>query len=88
MLYVRFNVELWIQTRIATTFQYDILCVLTLNLKTTGRIWTFQHMEQLHYYWRCVLSVLELDARYDWQVMAPNMHSSVFLLNHCAYLHM
>ena len=33
-------------------------------------------MEWLLYYWTCVFSVLELHARYNWWVMAPNLYWS------------
>ena len=36
------------------------------------------HIKWLLYYRKCVFSVLELDARYDWRVMAPNTHHSLF----------
>ena len=39
------------------------------------------HILQLLYYGRCPSSVLELDTSYDWQVMAPNTHHSLFLIN-------
>ena len=38
-MYARYEWQL-IQTCIATTFQYDVLCILTLiTIKNTGRIW-------------------------------------------------
>ena len=43
-------------------------------------------IEWLLYYWRWLFSVLELDARYDWQVMAPNTHRSVFPISHLCIL--
>ena len=36
------------------------------------------HIEQLFNYQRCQFSMLELNARYDWQVEAPNTHHSLF----------
>ena len=36
------------------------------------------HTERLIYYRRCLLSVLELDARYEWRVTPPNTHRSRF----------
>ena len=71
-LYMRDTIgELWIQTRIATASRYDISCVpYTHSSKSTGRIWTFFIIEQLLYYRWFTFSVLELDATYDWWVMA------------------
>ena len=40
------------------------------------------HMEWLLYYCRCLFSVLELDSRYNWQVMAPNTPCNLFLMSH------
>ena len=42
-------------------------------------------------YWMTALlemsiSVLELDVRYDWQVMVPNLHHSYFLISHLCVL--
>ena len=46
------------------------------------------HIEQLLYYCRCLFSVLELDARYKWQVMTPNTHHSLCKIIHlCTYKH-
>ena len=44
------------------------------------------HIEQLLYNRRCPLSVLEPDARYNWWVMAPNMHHSPFLISYLCVL--
>ena len=44
------------------------------------------HIERLLYCQRCLSSVLELDARCDWQVMAPNTHHSFFLISHLCIL--
>ena len=44
------------------------------------------HIELLLYYWRCPVSVLELDARYDWQVMALNTHHSLFPISNLCVL--
>ena len=38
------------------------------------------HIEWLLYYCKCSYSGLELHARYNWQVKAPNTHSSLFLI--------
>ena len=38
-----------------------------------------QCTKQLLFYWRCLFSGLDLHARHDWQVMAPNTHRSLFL---------
>ena len=44
------------------------------------------HIEWLLHYWRCLFSVLELDVRYDWWVMAPNMyHSHLCILAHITW---
>ena len=43
-------------------------------------------MEWLLYYRRCLFSVLELDERYDWWVMEPNMHHSLFPISHLCVL--
>ena len=40
-----------------------------------------QHVEWVLYDWRSLFSVLELDVRYRWQVMAPNMHRSGFSIS-------
>ena len=40
------------------------------------------HIEWLVYCWRCLFSALELDARYEWRLMAPNTHCSLFLISH------
>ena len=36
------------------------------------------HIDRLLYYRKFLFSVLELDVRYDWRVMAPNTHCSLF----------
>ena len=44
------------------------------------------HIEWLLYYRKCLFSVLELDARYEWRVTPPNTHRSLFLISHfCVY---
>ena len=44
------------------------------------------HIEWLRYYQRCLFSVLELDARYEWLITSPNTHRSLFPIGHfCVY---
>ena len=38
------------------------------------------HIKRLLYYWTWLFSLLELDPRYDWWVIAPNTHHSLFLV--------
>ena len=57
------------------------------NSKNTSCISIVLHIERLLYHMRCLFSMLEVDARYDWQVMAPNTHHNAFLISHYAYLH-
>ena len=78
--------ELWIQTRIKTFFWYNILCVLILMTANYRSYMDAQHVERLLYYWRCLFSVLKLDVRYDWRVMAPNMHHKIFPIGHFCVL--
>ena len=79
--------ELWIQTCIATTLRYVVLCVLTLVTQKLYRLYAkVLHIEWQLYYWRCLFSVLELDARYKWWVTHPNMQHSLFQMsNFCIY---
>ena len=77
--------ELWFQTRIITSFWYNILCVLTLitqKRQVIHCIWMF-HISSawLLCYWRCLFPVLELDVRYDWWAITPNMHHSPFSIS-------
>ena len=77
--------ELWIQTHITTSFWYYILWVHTLLTRKLQVVYVYMdvlHIEWLLYYWKCLFSVLELDARYNWQVMAPNMHHNPFAISH------
>ena len=37
------------------------------------------------YYWRCLLSLLELDARYNCLIMAPNTHHNFFPIS-CLFM--
>ena len=86
--------ELQIQTWIVTSFQYNILCILTLhNSKTTGHVWTFyisNNFSNIMVISIFVISifVVELDARYDWWVTCttPNMHRSLFQTSHLCVL--
>ena len=74
--------ELWIQTCIGPSFLYDILCILTHTMEITGHIWMFYlHSAWLFCHQRFLFSVLELGARYDWQIMAPSTHCSVFSIS-------
>ena len=41
------------------------------------------HIQWLLYYRRCLFSVLELDARYQWRGTLPNTHRSLFPISHC-----
>ena len=40
------------------------------------------HVKWLLYYRRCLFSVLWLYVWYNWQVMAPNTHHSLFMISH------
>ena len=71
--------ELWIQTRITISFRYDILCVLTVITRKLHVV-DVLHSAWLLCYQRCIFSMLELDVRYDWQVMVPSTHRSLFLI--------
>ena len=44
------------------------------------------HIEWLLYYRRCLFSVLDLRARYNWWVTTPNTHHSFFLIWHLCIL--
>ena len=44
------------------------------------------HIKQLLYNQRFLFSVLELDARYNWWVIAPSSHGSVFPISHLCIL--
>ena len=72
--------ELWIQTRITTTPIRHSVHTYTRNSKATHYMRTYSvlQIKRLPYYWRCLFSGLELDARYEWQVMPPNTHHSLF----------
>ena len=82
------NGELWIQTRITAIFQHYILCVLTLITQKLQVVYRSSTYKMMLYYQRCPISVLEQDARYDWQAMVPNMHCCVFPISHlCTYMY-
>ena len=55
---------------------------LHLQLENYRSYGDFLHIKRLLYSWRCLFSVLELDVRYEWQVVSPNMHCSLFLRSH------
>ena len=62
---------------IVTTFHYNILCVLTIisrKLQVIYRRSTYR------------TTVLELDVRYNWHVMALNKHRSVLPISHLCIL--
>ena len=44
------------------------------------------HIKWLLYYRRYLFSVLDLDVRYNWQVLAPKMHHSLFPISHLCIL--
>ena len=48
------------------------------QLKNDRSYMEILHSAGLLCYWRCLFSVLDLDGRYDWRVMAPSMHCSLF----------
>ena len=78
--------ELRIQTRMATFFLEDILCILALITWKLQVVYGPSTYEQLLYSQECLLAVLELGARFDWQVTAPNTDRSFFLLRHLCVL--
>ena len=59
----------------------------TRNSKTTGRIWTFYISNDCSTIGDVGdISVLELDARKEWRVMAPSTHRSRLPISHlCVY---
>ena len=93
------NGKLWIQTRIATTFQYDVCAYLHSILENYRPYMDIVNFEQLLYYRIWHYSELELDVKYNWWVMAPNTNHSVFSISqmyilkhiglklHCIYGH-
>ena len=57
------------------------------NSKTSGHIWMlYMHIKQLLYYRKCLFFVLELDVRYERQVMDSNTPHSVFMIIHLCIL--
>ena len=58
----------------------------THNSKTTISYVDLVHIEWLLYDQRGIFSVLELDARYHWQVMAANTHCSLLLISNLCIL--
>ena len=67
--------ELWIQTRMANTFGYNILCVLTLvarKLQVVYGRFTYWMTALLR---GCLFSVLELDSRYKCRVTHTPLHT-------------
>ena len=78
--------KLWPQTCITVSFWYAILYILTHIAWQLRPYMDILHIEQLFYYQRCVLPGLELHARYDWWVMAPNMDCSLFPVPHLCVL--
>ena len=77
--------ELQIQRRIATTIQNDTLCILSLvTSKLQVVCWrsTYQTTPLLS---EMYIPLLELDARYEWRLMPPNMHCRLFWQAICAY---
>ena len=70
--------DLWIQTGIATSFQYDIFCLLMLIAQKLQVIYehsTYQITDLLS---EMSVFCVESGCEYDWWLMAPNMHCSLF----------
>ena len=44
------------------------------------------HVQWLHYYWRCLFSVLNQDMRYHWRVLTPWTRCSLFRISHLSVL--
>ena len=78
--------ELLIQTHITSSFWYDICVNLHSKFKNYWSYTDVIHIEWLLYSRRCLFSVLELDVRHDWWVMAPSTHCSFFLISHLCVL--
>ena len=80
---------LQIQSRKVTSFRYDILCVLTRVTRKLLVVYghsTYRMTALLSEMF--IICVRELVMRYDWQVMAPNTHHSLFLIMHlCVFTH-
>ena len=76
-------VELWIQVCITASFRKNVSCILSLITWKLYRSYLgLLHIEWLLCYWKCIFSVLKLDARYNWWVMSPNTHGSLFPISH------
>ena len=78
--------ESWSQTRIATSFRYNIFAYLHSELKNYRLYTNIVDIRWLLYYRRWPFSVLELDVRYNWRVMALNTHRSFFPIIHLCIL--
>ena len=63
------------------------VCTYTGNSKTTGHIRMFYIIEWLLYYRKCLFFMLELNIRYNWQIMAPNTHRRFFFSKPFVSLH-
>ena len=77
--------ELCVQTRNATTYGNNILCILILvtrKLEVVCRRSTYP-MTALQS--EMSFSVSELDAKYQWRGTPPNTHRSLFPKSHFAY---
>ena len=69
-------------------FRYYILCVHTLIIKKLQVVYRRSILiERVLYYQSCLFSMLELNVRYRWPVMAPNTHHSLFLISDLCALH-
>ena len=77
--------ELWVQTHIATTFWYNILCILSLITRKLQSYVDVLHIELLLYYRRCIFSLLGLDVRYELWVTLPKTHYSLSTSHFCIY---
>ena len=69
-----------------TTLWNYILCGLHSSLKHYRLYMGVLHIEWLFYYRRCLFTVLELDVKCEWRVIAPNMHHSLFPISHFCIL--
>ena len=67
---------------VTTSFRYDILCVLILITPKIQIVYGHSTYRMTALLQRCLCSVLELDMRYDWQVMAPNTHHNLKTTGH------
>ena len=72
---------------IAVSFWYTFVYTSTHNLKNTSRLWMFYIMNDCSTIRDiCLFSGWEVHAWYDWQVMAPNMHCSLFPISNLCVL--